>query len=397
MTKANRWLLPDGVDEILPPQASQLESLRRDLLDLYSTWGYELVMTPLIEFLDSLLIVPSSDLQLQTFKIVDQLTGRGMGVRADITSQVARIDSHVLQREVPTRLCYADNVLHTLPKSLLGSRSPLIIGAELYGHSGIESDIEVISLMLKTLDTAGIGDVQLALGHVGIYRALTREANLSAELAQKLFATLQRKSAGEIEQVLSEGGADKTLIANIKSLSTLHGDESVLDRAAQEIQSKQPKVAAQVKESIEQLRQIAADIKVTFPGQSLYFDLGELRGYEYHTGVVFAAYVAGYGEAIANGGRYDDIGEVFGRARAATGFDADLKILLGQGHRHAGESRRIYAPADTDPALTDAIDALRSDGEQVVRAFPGQAESASDMDCNFELVRSGKAWQVKPV
>ncbi len=210
MTKANRWLLPDGVDEILPPQASQLESLRRDLLDLYSTWGYELVMTPLIEFLDSLLIVPSSNLQLQTFKIVDQLTGRGMGVRADITSQVARIDAHVLQREAPTRLCYADNVLHTLPKSLLCSRSPLTIGAELYGHSGIESDIEVISLMLKTLDTAGIGSVQLALGHVGIYRALTKEANLPAELGQKLFAALQRKSTGEIEQVLTEGGADKS-------------------------------------------------------------------------------------------------------------------------------------------------------------------------------------------
>ncbi len=393
MTKANRWLLPDGVDEILPPQASQLESLRRDLLDLYSTWGYELVMTPLIEFLDSLLIVPSSNLQLQTFKIVDQLTGRGMGVRADITSQVARIDAHVLQREAPTRLCYADNVLHTLPKSLLCSRSPLTIGAELYGHSGIESDIEVISLMLKTLDTAGIGSVQLALGHVGIYRALTKEANLPAELGQKLFAALQRKSTGEIEQVLTEGGADKSLIANIKSLSTLHGDEKVLDRAVQEIDSTLP----QVTESIEQLRKIAADIKVAFPDQSLYFDLGELRGYEYHTGVVFAAYVPGYGEAISNGGRYDDIGEVFGRARAATGFDADLKILLSQGNRPAPETRRIYAPADTDPALADAIAALRSDGEKVLRAFPGQTESASDMYCNFELVRAGKAWQIKPI
>jgi ATP phosphoribosyltransferase regulatory subunit len=350
-------------------------------------------MTPLIEFLDSLLIVPSSNLQLQTFKIVDQLTGRGMGVRADITSQVARIDAHVLQREAPTRLCYADNVLHTLPKSLLCSRSPLTIGAELYGHSGIESDIEVISLMLKTLDTAGIESVQLALGHVGIYRALTKEANLPAELGQKLFAALQRKSTGEIEQVLTEGGADKSLIANIKSLSTLHGDEKVLDRAVQEIDSTLP----QVTESIEQLRKIAADIKVDFPGQSLHFDLGELRGYEYHTGVVFAAYVPGYGEAIANGGRYDDIGEVFGRARAATGFDADLKILLAQGNRPASETRRIYAPADNDPALVDAIAALRSDGEKVLRAFPGQTESSSDMGCNFELVRAGKVWQVKPI
>ena len=223
MTKANRWLLPDGVDEILPPQASQLETLRRDILDLYSTWGYELVMTPLIEFLDSLLILPSNALQLQTFKIVDQLTGRSMGVRADITSQVARIDSHVLQREAPTRLCYADSVLHTRPQSLLGSRSPLMIGAELYGHRGIESDIEVISLMLHTLEKAGIEKPQLALGHVSFYRTLTKSAGFPAELEQKLFAALQRKSASEIENLLQDAGAEKTLIADIKSLATLNG------------------------------------------------------------------------------------------------------------------------------------------------------------------------------
>jgi ATP phosphoribosyltransferase regulatory subunit len=256
MTEANRWLLPDGVDEILPPQASQLETLRRELLDLYSTWGYELVMTPLAEFLDSLLILPSNELQLRTFKIVDQLTGRGMGVRADITSQVARIDSHVLQREAPTRLCYADSVLHTRPESLLGSRSPLKIGAELYGHQGIESDIEVISLMLHTLNAAGIEKPKLALGHVGIYRTLIQEAGLSADTEQSLFTALQRKSPGEIEKALQDSTADKKLIDNIQSLSTLHGDESVLDRASKEINSKAPEVA----ESIEQLRQVASAI-----------------------------------------------------------------------------------------------------------------------------------------
>jgi len=393
MTKANRWLLPDGVDEILPPQANQLESLRREILDLYSTWGYELVMTPLIEFLDSLLILPSNELQLQTFKIVDQLTGRGMGVRADITSQVARIDSHVLQRDVPTRLCYADSVLHTLPKSLLGSRSPLMIGAELYGHSGIESDIEVISLMLHTLGKAGIVEPQLALGHVGIYRALTSEANLSPILEEKLFAALQRKSAGEIEQVLRDGQADEALITNIRNLSTLHGDVSVIDRAASEITCKLPQVA----ESIEQLRQIADGIQATFPEQSLYFDLGELRGYEYHTGVVFAAYVSSFGEAIANGGRYDDIGEVFGRARAATGFDADLKVLLAQSMKARPEPKRIFAPADNDPALASAVSDLRAQGQQVVCAFAGQAESAEDMGCNHVLVNGDDGWHVEPL
>jgi len=393
MTKVNRWLLPDGVDEILPPQANQLETLRRDILDLYSTWGYELVMTPLIEFLDSLLILPSNELQLQTFKIVDQLTGRGMGVRADITSQVARIDSHVLQREAPTRLCYADSVLHTLPKSLLGSRSPLTIGAELYGHAGIESDIEIITLMLHTLDKAGIIKPQLALGHVGIYRALTGAADLPTALEAKLFAALQRKSTSEIEQVLRDGNADDTLIANIKTLSSLHGDESVLDRGLSELNSELPEISA----SIEQLRQIAAAISAAFPEQSLYFDLGELRGYEYHTGVVFAAYVSTYGEAIANGGRYDAIGEVFGRARAATGFDADLKILLAQSCREPATPRRIFAPASDDPALATAINDLRASGEQVVCAFAGQTESAAEMGCNHALTRTGDSWQVTPL
>ncbi len=393
MTKANRWLLPDGVDEILPPQASQLESLRREILDLYSTWGYELVMTPLIEFLDSLLILPSNELQLQTFKIVDQLTGRGMGVRADITSQAARIDSHVLQRDVPTRLCYADSVLHTTPQSLLGSRSPLIIGAELYGHNGIESDIEVITLMLRTLDCADISGSQLALGHVAIYRNLVEEAALEKEVEEKLFAALQRKSTGEIEKILSEAEADKTLVENIKVLSTLHGDESVLDQAAGAIKSNAPAVT----EGLEELRQIAFAIKHRFPDQSLYFDLGELRGYEYHTGVVFAAYVSSYGEAIANGGRYDDIGEVFGRARAATGFDADLKILLAQGSKEFSSPQKIYAPADDDPALAVVVSALREEGHQVVNAFTGQDDSAADLGCNHELVKDGDDWQVKPI
>jgi len=390
MTKANRWLLPDGVDEILPPQASQLETLRRDILDLYSTWGYELVMTPLIEFLDSLLILPSNALQLQTFKIVDQLTGRSMGVRADITSQVARIDSHVLQREAPTRLCYADSVLHTRPQSLLGSRSPLMIGAELYGHRGIESDIEVISLMLHTLEKAGIEKPQLALGHVSFYRTLTKSAGFPAELEQKLFAALQRKSASEIENLLQNAGAEKTLIADIKSLATLNGDISILDRAASEIQSSAP----EIQQSIDQLKKIASVISQRFPQQSVYFDLGELRGYEYHTGVVFAAYVSSYGEAIANGGRYDDIGEGFGRARAATGFDADLKILLAQGKNSYTPGKKIFAPANDDPALQEAIESLRSEGQHVINAFPGQTETAADMGCDYELLSTKDGWQV---
>ena len=386
MTKANRWLLPDGVDEILPPQANRLESLRREILDLYSTWGYELVMTPLIEFLDSLLILPSNELQLQTFKIVDQLTGRGMGVRADITSQVARIDAHVLQQDAPTRLCYADSVLHTKPQSLLGSRSPLMVGAELYGHTGIDSDIEVISLMLLTLERAGINNPRLALGHVSFYRALIKGADLTPELEQKLFAALQSKASGEIDHLV--GHSNPALAANLKGLASLHGDISVLDRAVSELDSSDPALAA----SIAQLRDVSEAINRRFPGQTLYFDLGEMCGFEYHTGIVFAAYIPGYGQAIANGGRYDDIGEIFGRARAATGFAADLKTLLAEGKALDLGLTAISAPADRCPELAKKIKELRCQGEVVITALNGEHDSR----CDRELVME-KAWVIRPL
>ena len=316
MSKANRWLLPDGVDEILPPQANNLEMLRRDILDLYRSWGYELVITPLIEFLDSLNIVPSEHLHLETFKVVDQISGRSMGIRADITSQVARIDAHVMQKQGPNRLCYADSVLRTRPSSMLGSRSPYRIGAELYGHNGIDSDLEVISLMLETLKLAEIEPVQLALGHVGIYRSLISHADLDDELEEKLFAALQSKSTEDIDQLLGNLTTNGNLLEMLTALPTLSGDESVLEQAEQVL----AKAPGTVKEDIAQLRGLAAALKARYPEQSLYFDLSELRGYDYHTGVVFAAYTNGFGSSIAKGGRYDEIGSGFGRARAATGL-----------------------------------------------------------------------------
>ncbi len=295
MTKANRWLLPDGVDEILPPEANNLESLRRDILDLYRSWGYELVITPLIEFLDSLSIVPGEDLQLETFKVVDQLSGRTMGIRADITSQVARIDAHVMQKNAPNRLCYADSVLRTKPSTMLGSRSPYRIGAELYGHNGIDSDLEIISLMLETLKLAEIGEVQLALGHVGIYRSLIAHAELDTEQERKLFAALQSKSEKDIDDLLANLKTKSGLLDMLKALPKLCGDESVLDTAEQAL-SKAP---GTVLDDIAQLRSLSQTLKSRYPEQSLYFDLSELRGYEYHTGVVFAAYTNGFGSSIA--------------------------------------------------------------------------------------------------
>tara|TARA_R110000824_G_scaffold336_1_gene1810 strand:+ start:233226 stop:234407 length:1182 start_codon:yes stop_codon:yes gene_type:complete len=393
MSKANRWLLPDGVDEILPPQANNLEMLRRDILDLYRSWGYELVITPLIEFLDSLNIVPSEHLHLETFKVVDQISGRSMGIRADITSQVARIDAHVMQKQGPNRLCYADSVLRTRPSSMLGSRSPYRIGAELYGHNGIDSDLEVISLMLETLKLAEIEPVQLALGHVGIYRSLISHADLDDELEEKLFAALQSKSTEDIDQLLGNLTTNGNLLEMLTALPTLSGDESVLEQAEQVL----AKAPGTVKEDIAQLRGLAAALKARYPEQSLYFDLSELRGYDYHTGVVFAAYTNGFGSSIAKGGRYDEIGSGFGRARAATGFDSDLKSLLTLGSRDFISAEKIFAPAGADSELLAFIKALRNEGYQVLSSLSEQDVSAQELGCTQEIVQRKGKWQLSPL
>ncbi len=393
MTKANRWLLPDGVDEILPPQANNLESLRREILDLYRSWGYELVITPLIEFLDSLNIVPGEDLQLETFKVVDQISGRSMGVRADITSQAARIDAHVMQKNAPNRLCYADSVLRTRPSAMLGSRSPYRVGAELYGHSGIDSDLEIISLMLETLALAEIGPVQLALGHVGIYRSLIEHAGLDTDTEHKLFAAIQSKSEKDIDSLLQDINTNGGLLEMLKALPTLSGDISVLDEA-EKVLNKAP---GSVKEDIAQLRQLSLAISERYPEQSLYFDLSELRGYAYHTGVVFAAYTAGFGTSIAKGGRYDDIGEGFGRARAATGFDSDLKNLLALSKRDFASPEKILAPAVNDGELQTLIASLRAEGKQVITTLTKESNEAQETGCNGEIIQHDGKWIVNPL
>ena len=393
MTKANRWLLPDGVDEILPPEANNLELLRRNILDLYRSWGYELVITPIIEFLDSLSIVPGEDLQLETFKVVDQLSGRTMGIRADITSQVARIDAHVMQTNAPNRLCYADSVLRTKPSTMLGSRSPYRIGAELYGHNGIDSDLEIISLMLETLKLAEVGEVQLALGHVGIYRSLIANAELDTEQERKLFAALQSKSEKDIDDLLANLTSNADLLGMLKALPKLCGDESVLDTAEQ-ILSKAP---GTVLDDIAQLRSLCQSLKSRYPEQSLYFDLSELRGYEYHTGVVFASYTDGFGSSIAKGGRYDDIGQHFGRARAATGFDSDLKNLLALSKCKFPAAEKILAPANDDAELQAFISSLRAQGIQVLTVLSGDSATAKDLGCAQEIVQQDGKWVLNPL
>ncbi|MDR2212116.1 MAG: ATP phosphoribosyltransferase regulatory subunit [Pseudomonadales bacterium] len=405
-TKATRWLLPDGVDELLPPFAAHLEQLRREILDLYQSWGYELIKTPLIEFLDSLLILPSEELQLSTFTLVDQLSGKSMGVRADISSQAARIDAQVLRRDGITRLCYADSALCTRPRGPLGSRCPHLIGAELYGHGGSDSDAEVIGLLLRTLHSAGIEQPLLALGHNQLCQSLLKAAALPQQLNEKLFSALQNKASADLDLLLNESSLNDpslnksaipaALISVFKALPTLHGDASVLKRARELFAPLSEQLRGELNTALTQLENIAAQLSAQFPAQALYFDLCERRGYDYHTGVIFSAYVSGHGEAIANGGRYDAIGEIFGRPRAATGFDADLKTLLRLSRRDFQRATRIYAPAGGDAALARQVAELRAQGKAGVQGFDADPASARAQGCSALLRQApGGAWQVE--
>ncbi|MEW8432056.1 MAG: ATP phosphoribosyltransferase regulatory subunit, partial [gamma proteobacterium symbiont of Ctena orbiculata] len=318
-----RWILPDGIDEVLPPEAGIIERKRRELLDLYGSWGYDFVIPPFVEFLDSLLTGTGSDLDLNTFKLTDQLSGRMMGIRADITPQAARIDAHHIRSQCPTRLCYLGTVLHTRSDGFAGTRSPLQIGAELYGHSGVESDIEVLRLMMETLRTTGVEDVYLDLGHVGIYKGLAEQAGLNKYQERELFAALQRKAMPEVERLLDAFAIDPGHAAMLARLGALNGDNAL--RQATELLRE---ASDRVKEALHYLQMVADQIALWLPQIPVHFDLAELRGYHFHTGVVFAAFVPGSGKEIARGGRYDAIGSVFGRSRPATGFSTDLKPLI---------------------------------------------------------------------
>ena len=396
MTSAKRWLLPDGVEEILPAEAYKLECLRREILDLYGSWGYELVITPLIEFLDSLLVGTSHDLDLHTFKITDQLSGRMMGIRADITPQAARIDAHCLNREGPVRLCYADNVLHTRPRGLQTSRVPIRVGAELYGHRDEACDVELICLMLQTLQQAGVDGLYLVLGHVGIFRSLIAEAAIDGETELELFEAVQRKAYDEIDAILDAAVTDSSLRDMFKQLVRLSGDESVLD-SAQQVFAKAP---ASVKRELDELSTIAKGVRERSPELEICYDLCELRGYEYHTGIVFAAYTPAYGRAVAKGGRYDHIGEVFGRARPASGFDSDLKTLARLSTREFPQRRTILAPSIVDEALLSLVSDLREKGEIVISELQDSATSVSvlkELNCDRRIVRKGKDWVVEQV
>ena len=389
MRLRDRWLLPEGIGELLPAEAWALELVRRRLLDCYRGWGYELVIPPFIEYLDSLLTGTGHDLDLQTFKLTDQLTGRTLGVRADMTPQVARIDAHRLQRKEPVRLCYLGTVLHTRADGFAGSRSPMQVGAELFGNASVASDLEVLALMLETLRVTGVTDIHLDLGHVGIFRGLAAEAGLDAERESVLFDALQRKAIPELRELTADLPAEQG--TRLCRLATLNGGHEVLEEARELLAG----ASADTRAALDNLCAIADAARAQLPDTPLHFDLAELRGYTFHTGVVFAAFVPGHGQEIARGGRYDHIGEVFGRARPATGFSADLKMLLALGRRPQDQDPDgIFAPAEADAALRARMAELRAAGERVVQSLPGQAGDARSMGCSRELRRKDGQWLV---
>ncbi|WP_022961362.1 ATP phosphoribosyltransferase regulatory subunit [Halopseudomonas pelagia] len=391
MPTVDSWLLPDGIEEVLPEEAARIEAARRRLLDLFVSWGYDLVITPHIEYVESLLTGAGHDLELQTFKMIDQLSGRMLGLRADITPQVARIDAHTLGAEGPSRLCYCGSVMHTRPRALSTARSVIQLGAELYGDASSASDIEIISLMLESLNSCQVKGVHLDIGHVGIFRGLTQAADLEESTERALFDALQRKAVDEVRQ-LTEPLSQSSLAAMLCSLAELSGGIEVLDRAHVLLDGAPESVMA----ALDDLVEIAQTLGRQYPNIPLYFDLGELRGYHYHTGVVFSAYVAGVGQSIAQGGRYDDIGQYFGRARPATGFSTDLRLLVERGVITGGERiRGIWATYANEPGLQLEVMALRRRGERVVVALPGQMDSeALEYGCDRILRWRDNAWQV---
>ncbi len=378
------WLLPEYVEDILPAEAARIERLRRTILDLFAVHGYQLVMPPLLEYVDSLLTGTGHDLDLCTFKLVDQLSGRMLGVRADITPQVARIDAHLLNRKGVTRLCYAGSVLHTLPSDLNRTREPLQIGAEIYGHRGVESDIEVERLLLQALAASGIVQAHLDLGHVAIFRALVRRAKIAAAQESELFRAMQLKDVPALRTLTRK--LPRITGEALVALADLYGGREVLAAANKRLPD-----YPEIRGALRDLRRLsdalsdAADIR---------FDLAELRGYHYHSGVVFAAYAQGWSNALARGGRYDEVGKAFGRARAATGFSMDLRELASV-RPNGGAKPGVLAPyKPNDVVLQKRIAALRAGGEIVIVDLPGHAATRGELGCDRKLVPNAGSWAV---
>jgi ATP phosphoribosyltransferase regulatory subunit len=379
------WLLPEYIQDMLPDEAWRIEAMRSKVIELLRLSGYQLVSPPMLEYAESLLINDSHDMDVRTFKLVDQLSGRTMALRADITPQVARIDAHLLNCKGVTRLCYAGSVLHTQPAGLMRTREPLQIGAELYGHGGLESDLEVQRLLLQALALIGVEGVHLDLGHVAVFRALVVSAAIDAELEARLFTALQLKDVPALRDLVS--GLPAQVQTSLLALPQLYGSTAdVLTRASKLLPNNAAVLAA-----LNELEQAATQLGPL--AHSIGIDLAELRGYHYHSGMVFAAYHAGSHDAIALGGRYDELGKSFGRARPATGFSMDLRQLHGL-LPPVAHAKGILAPHKKDTALLEAIAKLRKQGHSVVVDLLGDAALRSELNCDRELIMQNSAWVV---
>jgi ATP phosphoribosyltransferase regulatory subunit len=378
-----RWLLPENISDILPREARRVEEARRALLDLYAGYGYELVIPPLIEYIDSLLTGTGSDLDLRTFKLVDQASGRLLGLRADTTPQVARIDAHILNRAGIARLCYAGSVLHARPQHPLAVREPLQVGAELYGAAGVAADLEVLELAVASLRVAGLGRINLDLGHTGVVRALLEMARLSAATEDEILSALSTKDTPALRETVS--GLPPKVRDGLLALGKLGGDlGSIVE--ARHVLPDEPSIRA----ALDKLEYLAAHCGA----DAVTVDLADLHGYRYHTGVTFAVHAPELPSAVLRGGRYDNIGKAFGRARPAVGFSIylrDLVGLLGSEAPHA-----ILAPSGDDSELRETIRRLRADGEVVVQRLPDEIGSAEPGDYVFdrELRRMDANWSV---
>ena len=382
------WLLPESLADTLPAEARRIEDLRRQLLDLFRTYGFELVAPPLVEYIDSLLSGTGSDLNLRTSKLVDQLSGRTLGVRADMTPQITRIDAHLLNRAGVTRLCYCGPVLHARPAGLLSSRELLQIGAEIFGHKGFEADLEIIRLALESARLAGVQNLRLDVCHAGLVRSLI-EADTAAQVrADEIMALLRDKDLPGLAGLAQGPGAlEAQTVEALVLLPKLYGDRTVLDRARTVL----PNIAG-VTVALDTLAQLLGALDDVSVG----VDLADVGTYGYHTGVTFSIYADGWHDALVQGGRYDNVSLAFGRARPATGFSLDLRKLAA-GLLPAVATPAVRAPAGQDQALRAAVQALRQEGHIVVQVFPGETATHDEFVFDRELVLQSGQWKMQRV
>ncbi|WP_299876494.1 ATP phosphoribosyltransferase regulatory subunit [uncultured Cocleimonas sp.] len=391
----NTWLLPEGINESLPDDAEKLEKLRRQLVDRYATWGYRLVMPPMVEYLESLRAGMGTQLDLQTFKITDQQNGRMMGVRADMTPQIARIDAHRISKgdskASVNRLCYIGTVLRTRSAQQGGSRSPVQVGAEIFGHSGVESDFEIISLMLDTLHSINVTELVLDIGHVGVVNGVAEYAGLTKNQQQNYFDMLSRKSIPEINVWVKEQGFSDSVGSMLEALPLLIGSNDVIETAKERLkEAGQP-----VLDALQHLENITQLVSNNFPEIKVNIDLAEMRGYSYHTGIMYTVYLPGRGESIANGGRYDGIGEAFGNNRPAIGFSTDLRTLASMMKHTEKKSNAISAPFALDKDLDQLVSELRQQGECVIRQLDESSTAVpEEQRCNRKIEKQGDNWTV---